>query len=171
MQNDFSANVLLECYGLQALYANDVGPAVSLDHALFTKRGLLMRVSKKMYVRRLNNKWWGSKGSELEYTYIIVIHSKNLRISDFLLIRHIIDVWTCAKVMYNTPIKALYFPRPIIFPLVYAFIHRRGIGNHTGGCLEYDIVSLYNNHLECGIVRACLECGIARACLECGCFS
>ena len=46
------ANVLLECCGLQALYADDVGPAVSLDPALLTKRGLLMRVSKKMYVPR-----------------------------------------------------------------------------------------------------------------------
>ena len=52
MQNYFSANVLLESYDLQALYANDVGPAVSLDHALLTKRGLLMRVSKKIYVLR-----------------------------------------------------------------------------------------------------------------------
>ena len=38
---------------------------------------------------------------------------------------------TCAKVMYTTPIKALYFPRPIV----------EGAGNHTGGYLEYDIVS------------------------------
>ena len=30
---------------------------------------------------------------------------------------------TCAKVMYYTRAKALYFPRPVVFPLVYAFIH------------------------------------------------
>ena len=30
---------------------------------------------------------------------------------------------TCAKVMYNNHAKALYFPRPIVFPLVYPFIH------------------------------------------------
>ena len=33
---------------------------------------------------------------------------------------------TCAKVMYNTCAKALYFPRPVVFPLAYAFIHKRG---------------------------------------------
>ena len=36
----------------------------------------------------------------------------------------------CAKVMYNTRTVctgvALYFPRPVLFPLVYPFIHRRG---------------------------------------------
>ena len=45
---------------------------------------------------------------------------------------------TCAKVMCNTRAKALCFPRPGVFPLVYAFIHR---GNRTGGCLDCEIVS------------------------------
>ena len=31
----------------------------------------------------------------------------------------------CAKIMYNTCAKALYFPRPVTFPL--AFAHRRAI--------------------------------------------
>ena len=30
-----------------------------------------------------------------------------------------------AKVMYYTRAKA-YFPRPVVFPLAYAFIYRRG---------------------------------------------
>ena len=29
---------------------------------------------------------------------------------------------TSAKVKYNTRAKVLYFPRPIVFPLAYAFI-------------------------------------------------
>ena len=36
------------------------------------------------------------------------------------------SVRTCAKVIYNICANALYFSRPIVFTLVYAFIHRRG---------------------------------------------
>ena len=36
---------------------------------------------------------------------------------------------TCAKVI-PVPIMVLYFPRPVVFPLAYAFIHRRGREPH-----------------------------------------
>ena len=80
-----------------------------------------------------------------------------------------------AKVSYNTnesfrarargcttpvPIKVLYCPRSIVSPLhLSSYIEKTG--NHSGGCLECDIIRAC---LECGIVGVCSECGIVGAC-------
>ena len=42
---------------------------------------------------------------------------------------------TCAKVMYNTCTKALYFPRPVVF-FLYMCLYIEGAGNCTGRCPE-----------------------------------
>ena len=48
--------------------------------------------------------------------------------------------------MYNTCAKVLYFPRPS-FSISRMRLCIEGAGNHTGGCLECDIV--YNYTFEC----------------------
>ena len=62
----------------------------------------------------------------------------NFRVLDKVLYNTNTIFRTCTKVMYNTRTKALYFPRPVAFPLAYEFIHNYidGAWNHTGGCLH-----------------------------------
>ena len=45
---------------------------------------------------------------------------------------------TCVKVIYNT--CGVVFPKTRSFPFAYGLYIERA-GNHTGGCLECDIVS------------------------------